>query len=264
MTRHRGWPRYESDIKFNTGRFPPAMSTRPRPDVQFCAATNRKTKNMNMQKRVLITAAALAAVGAGVAPTAAATPPAPEVPYTAAVDGDAAVITVGDTGTLVAEDGHFQIRTASDQVLAGLPLKLHVGDFAFPIDVAVSGHTARLTPRLDPAYARYEPIAEPVAQPSAERLKDALDRAMSSITKRIGISAAVGAAAGGVIGCLLGGATGAVATAPLAMLFGAGPLVGCAIGAAAFVPGGAVTGALSFAAPVVIPAFLQYLITVNT
>ncbi|MFD3430759.1 hypothetical protein [Nocardia fluminea] len=223
---------------------------------------------MDIQNRALMTAAALAALGAVIAPTVSAAPsgadPAAEVSYTASVDGDAAVITVGETGTLITENGQFQIRTASDQVLAGLPLKLHVGDIAFPIDVAVSGHTARLTPRLDPAHGRYEPIAEPVAQPSAERQKDAWERAISSIAKGVGVRGALGAAAGGVLGCLLGGVAGAVVTAPLAMLFGAGPVVGCAIGAAALAPGGGVTGALNSVAPVAIPAFLQYLITVNT
>ncbi|MEU4317602.1 hypothetical protein AB0F85_04300 [Nocardia fluminea] len=222
---------------------------------------------MDIQNRALITATALAAIGTAFAATASAAPvaePAPDIAYTASVEGDTAVITVGQAATLITENGQFQIRTASDRVLAGLPLKLHVDDVTFPIDVTVSGHTARLTPSLDPTRARYEPIAQPAAQPSAERQQDAVARAMSSIARGVGIGTAIGATAGGVVGCLLGGVTGAVATAPLAMLLGAGPVVGCAIGAAAFAPGGAIAGAFNSAAPVAVPAFLQYLITVNT
>ncbi|WP_143861582.1 hypothetical protein [Nocardia amikacinitolerans] len=122
-----------------------------------------------------------------------------------------------------------------------------------------------MTPNLDPARAQYRPIAEPsAANDSAERQQDALARATSNIARGLGIGAGVGAIGAGVLGCLLGGLTGAVVTAPLAMMLGAGPLLGCAIGAATAVPGGAVSGVLHLAAPVMVPAFLEYLITTNT
>ncbi|MFE7742246.1 hypothetical protein [Nocardia sp. NPDC057455] len=224
---------------------------------------------MDFKNRALLTAAALVAAGTVTATTAGAEPAvadrSPQVHYTASIDGDSAVITVDDGGELIMDSGTFQIRTTSGQLLAGVPLELHVDDIAFPIDVAVTGNTARLTPSLDLARAHYRPIMQPAAsQASSEREQDALARVGSAIAKGVGIGGIIGAAGAGVIGCLLGGFAGAVVTAPLAMMLGAGPVVGCLIGAASFAPTGAVTGVLHAAAPVAIPAFLEYFTTVNT
>ncbi|MBF6476101.1 MULTISPECIES: hypothetical protein [Nocardia] len=224
---------------------------------------------MDVKNRALMTAAALVAVGTVTAATAHAEPPAvdqaSQVHYTASVDGDSAVITVDADGELIADGGIFQIRTTAGQVLAGVPLELHVDDIAFPIDVTLTGNTARLTPSLDLARAHYRPLTQPAAgQPSSEREQDALARVGSTLAKGVGIGGIIGAAGAGVIGCLLGGVAGAVATAPLAMMLGAGPVIGCLIGAASLAPTGAVTGVLRAALPVAIPAFLEYFTTVNT
>ncbi|MBF6340718.1 hypothetical protein IU450_33215 [Nocardia abscessus] len=224
---------------------------------------------MDVTNRALMTAAALVAAGTLTAATAHAEPPAvdqaPQVHYTASVDGDTAVITVDPSSELSADGAIFQIRTASGQVLAGVPLELHVDDIAFPIDVTLTGNTARLTPSLDIARAQYRPITQSVAgQVSSEREQDALARVGSTLAKGVGIAGVLGAAGAGVIGCLLGGIAGAVATAPLAMMLGAGPVIGCLIGAVSFAPTGAVTGVLRAAVPVAIPAFLEYFTTVNT
>ncbi|MFF0533313.1 hypothetical protein ACFYT3_33720 [Nocardia amikacinitolerans] len=223
---------------------------------------------MDVQKRVLtaaLTAAAIStASGTGFAEPAVSDRPA-QVHYTASVDGDTAIVTVDPTARLVLDGGRFEIRAGSDQVLAAVPLQLRVGDVAFPIEAEINGGTARLTPNLDPARAQYVPIAESsAANDSAERQQDALARATSNIARGLGVGAGVGAIGAGVLGCLLGGVTGAVATAPLAMMLGAGPLLGCAIGAATAVPGGALTGVLRLAGPVLVPAFIEYLITTNT
>ncbi|PXX70966.1 hypothetical protein DFR70_101387 [Nocardia tenerifensis] len=219
---------------------------------------------MNVKQRVLAATATAAALSTLTA-TASAQPTGiehhPDVRYLAQLDGDTAVITVGQPGTLHAEDGQLQIRTPTGQVLAGIPLELRVDDVAFPIDATVYGNTARLTPDLNPARAQYKPIAAP---PSAERAQDAVDRVSSTIAKGVGVGSLLGAAGAGILGCLLGGTAAAVATAPLALLLGAGPALGCLIGAATLAPGGALTGALNAAAPVAIPAFIEYFTTLNT
>ncbi|MEV0343701.1 hypothetical protein AB0H49_32275 [Nocardia sp. NPDC050713] len=222
---------------------------------------------MDVKKRVLTAALTVATISA-VSGTGSADPVVSEnaeVHYTASLEGAAALVTVDPTATLVLDGDSLQIRAGSDQVLAAVPLQLHVGDIAFPIDAEIIGDTARLTPNLDPTRARYRPIAEPAGgNISSERERDALERAISTIAKGLGIGAGIGAVGAGVLGCLLGGLAGAVATAPVAMMLGAGPAIGCLIGAATAVPGGAVSGVLRLAGPVMIPTFLGYLITINT
>ncbi|MGW4774431.1 hypothetical protein ACWEO2_41155 [Nocardia sp. NPDC004278] len=221
-------------------------------------------------------AAGIALSTAGAATTAYAdpTPPppvsvdvAPGVNYTAYKDGNAAVITV-DTGTLIVDNGQFQIRAKSGQLLAGVPLEFTVDDIAFPIDAKIDGNTARLTPSLDTTRAHYKPVALPFEDQAPwktpyDRETAAWNRLSSTVIMAGGIGAIVGAVGSGTLGCLLGGAAGATLTSPLATLLGAGPLAGCLIGAAAFAPIGVLAGAILVGAPVVVAAFVQYFSTVN-
>ncbi|MEV4152841.1 hypothetical protein AB0J48_07475 [Nocardia salmonicida] len=192
---------------------------------------------------------------------------APGVNYTAYQDGTAAVVKI-EHGTLIVDNGQFQIRSSRGDVLAGVPLEFNVDDIAFPIDVDITGDTARLTPAIDPARAYYRPVALPNQEQAP--WKSAYDReqaAWSRMTSTISMGAAVGALVGavgaGTIGCLLGGVTAGIATGPLALLFGAGPLAGCLIGAAAMAPIGVLSGAIFVGAPVAIAAVIQYQDTVN-
>ncbi|WP_433193086.1 hypothetical protein ACQP1G_30720 [Nocardia sp. CA-107356] len=192
---------------------------------------------------------------------------APGVEYTAYKDGHAAVISVAD-GTLIVENGQFQIRDRSGRVLAGVPLEFTIDDIAFPIDTTIDGNTARLTPSLDTARAHYKPVALPFEEQAPwksayDREVAAWSRMTSTVSLGAGIGAIVGAVAAGTLGCLLGGAAGTVLTGPLATLFGAGPMAGCLIGVAALAPIGVLVGAIFVAAPVAIAAFIQYSATVN-
>ncbi|MCP2315701.1 hypothetical protein APR12_001034 [Nocardia amikacinitolerans] len=192
---------------------------------------------------------------------------APGVRYTAYKDGNAAVVTV-DSGRLVVDNGQFQIRSNDGRILAGVPLEVNIDDIAFPVDVAIEGNSASLTPVLDPARARYAPVALPF-QDSApwrtpyEREQAAWNRMTQTVTMGAAVGAIVGAVGSGLIGCLLGGAAGAALTGPLATLFGAGPLAGCLIGAGALAPLGMMAGSIMVAAPVAIAAFVQYQTTIN-
>lgn len=192
---------------------------------------------------------------------------APGVNYTAYQDGTAAVITI-EHGSLIVDNGQFQIRSNRGEILAGVPLVFNVDDIAFPIDVAITGDTARLTPVIDPARAHYRPVALPHQEQAPwkspyDREQAAWSRMTSTISMGAAVGALVGAVGAGTIGCLLGGVTAGVATGPLALLFGAGPLAGCLIGAAALAPIGVLSGAILVGAPVAIAAVIQYQDTVN-
>ncbi|MCP2292717.1 hypothetical protein ACFYT3_32745 [Nocardia amikacinitolerans] len=192
---------------------------------------------------------------------------APGVNYTAYQDGNTAVITV-DAGQLIVDKGRFQIRADDGTVLAGVPLEFNVNNVAFPIDVQIDKHTARLTPSLDPARAETKPVALPFQDQAPwktpyDREVAAFSRMASTITVAGVVGGLVGAVGAGVIGCLVGGATLAAATSPLAMMFGAGPVVGCLIGAGALAPVGALSGALFVGAPVATAAVIQYFTTIN-
>ncbi|MCP2279452.1 hypothetical protein SAMN04244553_1370 [Nocardia amikacinitolerans] len=192
---------------------------------------------------------------------------APGVNYTAYQDGNTAVITV-DAGQLIVDKGRFQIRADDGTVLAGVPLEFNVNNVAFPIDVQIDKHTARLTPSLDPARAEAKPVALPFQDQAPwktpyDREVAAFSRMAATITVAGVVGGLVGAVGAGVIGCLVGGVTLAAATSPLAMMFGAGPVVGCLIGAGALAPVGALTGALFVGAPVATAAVIQYFTTIN-
>ncbi|MGW5570310.1 hypothetical protein ACWEVD_03840 [Nocardia thailandica] len=192
---------------------------------------------------------------------------APGVHYTAYKDGTAAVIEI-QHGALIVDNGQFQIRSERGEILAGVPLEFNVDDIAFPIDVAVSGDTARLTPALDPTRAHYRPVALPYQEQAPwkspyDREQAAWSRMTSTISTGAAVGALVGAVGAGTIGCLLGGVTAGVVTGPLALLFGAGPVAGCLIGAAALAPIGVLSGAILVGAPVAIAAVIQYQDTVN-
>ncbi|WP_433197689.1 hypothetical protein ACQP1G_01730 [Nocardia sp. CA-107356] len=191
----------------------------------------------------------------------------PGVHYTAYQDGNAAVIAI-DSGSIVIENGRFQLRSNSGDLLAGIPLEFNLDDIAFPIDARIDGRTATLTPVLDPARAHYKPAALPFEDQAPwktpyDREVAAWARLTSTITMGAAAGAIVGAVGAGAIGCLLGGVTAGIATGPLATLFGAGPLAGCLIGAVALAPLGVIGGAIFVGAPIAAAAAIQYLTTVN-
>ncbi|WP_280181461.1 hypothetical protein [Nocardia farcinica] len=226
---------------------------------------------MKYRKSVAALALALAAGTAGAA-TATAAPSldvdlAPGVNYRAYQDGAAAVISI-DSGSLIVENGKFQIRAADGQVVAGVPLEFNYDDIAFPIDAEIEGNTARLTPVLDMDRARYNPVALPFEDSAPwktpyEREVAAWTRMTSTVSMAATVGAVVGAVGAGAIGCLLGGVAGTALTGPLATLFGAGPLAGCLIGAGALAPIGALVGSIGVTGPVAIAAFIQYQSTIT-
>ncbi|MFI9509135.1 hypothetical protein [Nocardia sp. NPDC052566] len=217
---------------------------------------------------VLITAT----VGFGAA-TAHAAPAAPApVGYTATTDAKSTTITV-DSGALTVADGAFTITAADGTMLAGTELSFRVDDFVFPIAAEITGRTAVLTPKLDPAAASYRPIALPFEDQAGwrtpyEREQAAWARMASTIGLGVSVGALVGGIGGAAVGCVLGAlAGGTVAAATLVGLFGPflpAAAIGCLGGIAAIGALGTLAGQLLITAPIAIAAAAQYFTTINS
>ncbi|MBH0775627.1 hypothetical protein [Nocardia bovistercoris] len=191
--------------------------------------------------------------------------------FSAHATDTASIISI-NAGSLVVADNVLRIETADGAVVAGAPLTFRVEEFEFPIDAAVSGREAVLTPRFDMDRAIYKPVALPHEDKAP--WKNEYDReqaAWSRMTSTIGMGASlgtlIGGIAGGGIGCVLGGIAGAtVASATIVGLFGPfvpAAVVGCVGGIAAVGAIGTLIGQIAITAPVAIGAAIQYAVTTN-
>ncbi|MGV9666765.1 hypothetical protein ACWDUL_17645 [Nocardia niigatensis] len=178
-----------------------------------------------------------------------------------------------DAGSMVVENGNFLIKAANGNVVAGMPLKVQVDDFTFPIAAEISDHTATLTPQYDMDHAVYTPQnVKDVSLPYEDQApwKSDYDReqaAWNRMKDTIALGATVATLVGGLgaaaVGCVLGFGVAGLASAPLAALFGAGPIIGCLVGASAVGFLGTIAGQLLITAPVAIAAAIQYFTTIN-
>ncbi|WP_431955394.1 hypothetical protein [Nocardia lijiangensis] len=212
-----------------------------------------------------------AALALGAAPAAAA-PESDAVGFSATATETSAVVTV-DAGSMVVDDGTFEIHAADGTVLAGAELAFRVDDFVFPIAAEIAGRSATLTPRFDLAHATYRPVALPFEDQAPwkseyEREQAAWSRMTSTISMGATIGTLVGGLGGAAVGCVLGGVAGAaVASATIAGLFGPfipAAAVGCLGGIVAIGALGTVAGQLLVTAPVAVLAASQYFTTINT
>ncbi|AYF76533.1 hypothetical protein D7D52_24995 [Nocardia yunnanensis] len=222
----------------------------------------------------LVTAAV--AVTAGTVNAAPATDANAPINYTATTTDTNAIIRT-DAGSLVVENGNFEIKAANGNVVAGVPLQLKVDDFTFPVAADISGNTATLTPQVDMDHAKYTPenvkdVALPYEDQAPwksdyDREQAAWNRMKDTISTGATIGTLVGGIGGAGLGCVLGGIVGAgAAAAAIVGLFG--PLVpagilGCLGGMAAIGFLGTLAGQLFVTAPVAIAAAIQYFSTIN-
>ncbi|WP_405498773.1 hypothetical protein [Nocardia sp. NBC_00511] len=188
--------------------------------------------------------------------------------YTATTN-DSSTIIHTDAGSLVVENGVFEIKAANGNVLANTPLNFRVDDFQFPIVANIADdRSATLTPRFDVDYAVYQPVALPYEDQAPwksdfDREQAAWNRLRDTISTGATIGTLVGGVGGAALGCAIGFGVAGVATAPLAALFGAGPIAGCIGGAAAVGFLGTLAGQLFVTAPVALAAAIQYFSTIN-
>ncbi|WP_433209172.1 hypothetical protein ACQP1G_38625 [Nocardia sp. CA-107356] len=214
----------------------------------------------------LVTAVGIASGAAGAQPSDGA------VEFTAHATDTQSIITT-DAGSLVVEDGVFEIKAANGTVLAGTPLKFRVDDFEFPIAADIAGRSATLTPQLDMAHAAYKPVALPFEDKAPwkndyDREQAAWSRLTSTISMGATLGTLVGGIGGGALGCVLGGIAGAtVAAATIVGLFGAfipAAVIGCLGGIIAVGALGTIAGQILVTAPVAIGAAIQYFATINS
>ncbi|WP_405136370.1 hypothetical protein [Nocardia sp. NBC_01388] len=223
-----------------------------------------QTKKFTVTAAMLIAALGMTAGNANAAPAADTN----AIDYTFTNSAKDVVINT-DAGSLVVEDGAFKIKAANGAVVAGTPLNFRVDDFVFPITAEIKDRTATLTPQFDEAHAVYQPVALPYEDQAPfksdyDREQAAWNRMTSTISTGATIGTLVGGLGGAAVGCVVGMAVGATLTAPLALMFGAGPIGGCIAGAAAVGFLGTVAGQLFVTAPVAILAAAQYFTTVNS
>ncbi|MEU1425853.1 hypothetical protein ACFRAQ_24245 [Nocardia sp. NPDC056611] len=222
-------------------------------------------------------AATAALVSAAMAVTAGTVNAAPAeeagaINYTATTSETNTIIRT-DAGSMAVENGNFVIKAANGNIVAGMPLKLQVDDFTFPIAAEISDHTATLTPQYDMDHATYTPQnVKDVALPYEDQApwKSDYDReqaAWNRMKDTIALGATVATLVGGLgaaaVGCVLGFGVAGLASAPLAALFGAGPVIGCLVGASTIGFLGTIAGQLLITAPVAIAAAIQYFTTIN-
>ncbi|MGW0103030.1 hypothetical protein ACWDWR_34365, partial [Nocardia sp. NPDC003354] len=107
--------------------------------------------------KIALAAAALLTVGTVSAGTVHAAPAAPApITFTAeTVDSTSRITT--DAGSLVVEDGVFEVKAADGTTVAATPLRFQLDDFEFPIAAEITGRTATLTPQLSMDKAVYKP-----------------------------------------------------------------------------------------------------------
>lgn len=229
---------------------------------------------MKITELALTAASALTAVAltAGVAQAHPVTEQQAPIGFTAGTDAAGRALISVDAGSLVVEDNTLKIKTADGATVAGAPLTFRIDEFEFPIEAAVTGHDAVLTPRLDIAHATYEPVALPFENSAPwkseyDREKDAWSRMTGTIGLGASVGALVGGIGGGAVGCVLGGIVGAtVASATIIGLFGPfvpAAVVGCLGGIAAIGALGTLAGQIFVTAPVAIGAAIQYFATIN-
>ncbi|MEC3955746.1 hypothetical protein VMT65_22120 [Nocardia sp. CDC153] len=222
----------------------------------------------------LVTAAVAVTAGTvNAAPAADANAP---INYTATNTETNTVIRT-DAGSLVVENGNFEIKAANGNVVAGMPLQLKVDDFTFPIAADISGNTATLTPQVDMDHAQYTPenvkdVALPYEDQAPwksdyDREQAAWNRMKDTISTGATIGTLVGGLGGAALGCVLGGIMGAgAASATIVGLFGPfipAAAIGCLGGMAAVGFLGTIAGQLFVTAPVAIAAAIQYFSTIN-
>ncbi|MFE9583286.1 hypothetical protein ACFYO1_43425 [Nocardia sp. NPDC006044] len=227
-----------------------------------------------MRMRKLAVVAALVTMTTGVAAgTSVAAPPANDDPvnFTAHATDTSSIITT-DSGSIVVEDDTLKIKAANGTVVAGTPLKFRIDDFELPIAADIAGHTATLTPQLDPAKATYKPVALPFEDKAPWKTEyDREQAAWSRLTSTISMGATIGTLVGGLggaaVGCVLGGALGGtIVGGTIVGLFGpfvGGIIAGCLAGAAAIGALGVIGGQIFVTAPVAIGAAIQYFTTIN-
>ena len=192
---------------------------------------------MKFNKLVAVSAMVVASMSVAVGAAYADPAPAPEAGthWNVARHGSAVVVTT-DNGSLSKDGNQLVLRDAAGATVESVPLTLAIDDFTHPVNAQVSTKSATLTADTNPLAARFQPVRHNVDLPAA----------VAGVKDNIGLTASVGG--------FLGAATApsrqpptrpvaaGVVSAPVALLFGAGPLAGCIGGAILLGSGASLAG----------------------
>lgn len=183
----------------------------------------------------------------------------PSINWNAHLEGESIVLET-TAGSMTTDNGQFQVRDNIGNVVTAFPLSYSLNDVEFPINAAVDGLRATLTPSKNPADAR--PIAvKPVAN------QEAFDDAVSAAATQFGIITAIGTLVGTIVGggagCAIGGIGGLVLGIPVLDLGGATGLAGCLAGAAVGIPLGAAAGLVLTGVPAAIIVGIGFVNRIN-
>ncbi|MGW4535193.1 hypothetical protein ACWEOI_30005 [Nocardia sp. NPDC004340] len=196
-------------------------------------------------------------------------PTGPAIDYTV-TNTESTTLIRTSAGSLVTENGVLEVKATDGTTVAGTELNFRVDDFVFPIEAAIDGRAATLTPQFDLAHAQYKPVTLPYEDQATwkneqERETAAWNRMTSTISMGATIGTTAGAVGGGAVGCVIGGVSGATLTGTLATMFGGLPseVQGCIAGVAAGGFLGTLAGQVFVTAPVAIAAAAQYFTTIN-
>ncbi|WP_067514899.1 hypothetical protein, partial [Nocardia puris] len=191
--------------------------------------------------------------------------------FSASATETSSIISI-DAGSLVVEDQVVKIKATDGSTVAGMPLRLRIDEFEFPIAAEIAGRTVTMTPQVSLDTAVYKPVALPFEDKAPwkseyEREQAAWSRMTSTISLGASIATLVGGIGGAAVGCVLGGVLGGtVVGGTIVGLLGPfipAALAGCAAGAVIAGPLGAVAGQIFITAPVAIAAAVQYFTTIN-
>ncbi|GAC68711.1 hypothetical protein [Gordonia soli] len=180
---------------------------------------------MKFNKLVAVSAMIVASMGVATGTAYAdAAPQAAGTHWNVARHGSAVTVTT-DNGSFGKVGNKLVLSDARGKAVEAVPLVLAVDDFVRPVNATVAGKSATLRVDTNPVTTRFQPVRHNVD----------LQAAVAGVKDNIGLTASVGgflgAATGLVGGCLLGAVAAGVVSAPVALLFGAGPLAGCIGGA---------------------------------
>ncbi|MGV9410883.1 hypothetical protein ACWDOP_13275 [Nocardia sp. NPDC003693] len=174
----------------------------------------------------------------------------PSIGWNVAREGDSIVVTT-TAGSLNTADGQFQVLDNQGNLVTALPLSYTLADAEYPIDAAVDGLRATLTPRTDAG----RPIADGGLRHEVAN-QEAFDDAISAAATQFGLATAIGTLVGTIVGaaagCVLGGISGAVLGIPILDAGGLAPLGGCLAGAIIGIPLGAAAGLILTGVPAAI------------
>jgi hypothetical protein len=177
--------------------------------------------------------------------------PPKDIGYSADIVGDHVVLTT-DIGSLRTSGDQFQIVDNNGNVAATIPLLYNLNDKQFPIDAAINGRTATLTPVRDAAAAEPIEVADAirhqVAAPTSKQERD--QQALQTLGSTVGVSVTIGS----LVGTIVGAGIGCVVSLP------AGCLPGLVTGAGI----GGVVGTIVAGGPTLIASVIQYFNTVNS